>query len=171
MPYQIKKIKVGPIGPSGNLDIEDLKKYTDSQIQIQKTMTKAINPVYKVFNIKDLLAELQFEGRGKGTKTETYLEGVITKINGSGKYRWVQFFQLVDVFFVVVEVGGYPVQRNTMEEIEGHYHPEPTPIVSVNLAEAKKTFDDTKEKIAEVIKEAGNYAEKTLTKANLPWKK
>jgi hypothetical protein len=160
----------GPMGPPGNLDIEDLKKYTDTQIQ--KEMEKTTNPVYKVFNIKDLLAELQFEGRGKGSKTETYLEGVITKINSTGKYRWVQFFQLVDVFFVVVEVGKYSIQRNTEEEIEAHYHPESAPVIPVaNPAESKKAFENTKEKTAEVIKEKENYAQKTLSKPNLPWKK
>jgi hypothetical protein len=32
---------------------------------------------YKIFNIQTLLAELQYQGVRKGTKTEDYLEDVI----------------------------------------------------------------------------------------------
>lgn len=75
---------------------------------------------YKIFNVKDLLSEIQYEGVRKGTKTELYLEDVIKSIDRTKKYRWVQFFQLVDVFYVVVET--LPTQkRNTTEEIRDHY--------------------------------------------------
>lgn len=75
---------------------------------------------YKLFNVKDLLSEIQYEGVRKGTKTEVYLENVIESINNTGKYKWVQFFQLVDVFFVVVQV--LPTTtKNTQEEIRDHY--------------------------------------------------
>ena len=75
---------------------------------------------YKIFNVKDLLSEIQYEGVRKGTKTELYLEDVIKSIDRTKKYRWIQFFQLVDVFYVVVET--LPSQtRNTMEEIQDHY--------------------------------------------------
>jgi hypothetical protein len=60
-------------------DLDDLKKFEQSHLQTQNTMEKTVKPVYKIFNIKDLLAELNFEGRGKGSKTEDYLESVFAE--------------------------------------------------------------------------------------------
>lgn len=84
-------------------------------------LQKTKNMSYKVFNIKDLLSEIQYEGVRKGTKTETYLEDVIKHVNLSGKYTWIQFFQLVDVFYVVVDVKSSSKSKNMVEEIKDHY--------------------------------------------------
>ena len=87
------------------------------------------NMKYKIFNVKDLLAEIQYKGVRKGTKTEAYLEDVIKSINKTKKYRWVQFFQLVDVFYIVVEVLNSKT-KSTKEEIQDHYAKvEPTPVL------------------------------------------
>ena len=154
-------------------DLEDLKQFTE--IQIKKMME---TPNYKIFNIKDLLAELNFEGRGKGSKTETYLEGVITKINDSKKYRWVQFFQLVDVFFIVVEIvpepASKPVKRDTFEEIKQHYNPAPAPKLGKTSEETEENFRkirEAKEVKQEESVQKEDYVKKNMNKNPLPWAK
>lgn len=111
---------------------------------------------YKIFNVKDLLSEIQYEGVRKGTKTESYLEDVIKSIDRTKKYRWVQFFQLVDVFYVVVET--LPTQtRNTMEEIQDHYsYKEP--------ARSKKTESAMEEPGKQEMPKS------TPVKTSFPWK-
>jgi uncharacterized protein YydD (DUF2326 family) len=149
-------------------DLEDLKKFTDSQIQKRMETLD-----YKIFNIKDLLAELNFEGRNKGSKTEAYLESVIAKINDSGKYRWIQFFQLVDVFFIVVEVVKVPtikqMKLDTAGEIKQHYNPAPAPKLGKTPEETEKNFRKVQEESAPVIVKKDDYVKKNMVKPELPW--
>ena len=116
---------------------------------------------YKVFNVKDLLSEIQYEGVRKGTKTEAYLENVIESINQTRKYKWVQFFQLVDVFFVVVQVLSITT-KNSQDEIRDHY----------------KNVESEFETVSEIKSEKGTLSgSKTLKstdpvslKTAFPWK-
>ena len=152
-------------------DIDDVKKYTEQQKY--KNMEKTSNPTYKIFNIKDLLAELNFEGRAKGSKTEVYLEGVIKRINETSNYRWVQFFQLVDVFFIIVEVKPKeeskpkPVKRDTFEEIKQHYNPEQP---QFNKPVEKKEPEPEPAAI-EYHPRKEDYVKKNMNKPELPWAK
>ena len=79
---------------------------------------------YKIFQIKDLLNEIQYS-ESRGAVKEKYLENVIQAINQTRKYKWVQFFQLVDVFYVVVELSPLSKSKTTKKEIEDHYKFEP----------------------------------------------
>lgn len=101
---------------------------------------------YKIFDIKTLLSEIQY-GVRKGTKNEQYLEHVIKSINLSGKYVWVQFFQLVDIFYVVVEVVESKHLKNSIEESAEHYS-----YKSVDSESPKVKFPEEYEKPQELIK-------------------
>jgi len=108
------------------------------------------NMKYKIFSIKDFLTEIKYEGVRKGTKTEAYLEDVIKSINKSKKYRWVQFFQLVDVFYVVVE----DKTKTTKEEIQDHY----------------KYEEPTVQEVVETVEKAANMAGEAVGKiTKFPW--
>jgi hypothetical protein len=128
---------------------ELLKKTYESKQQIQITDMK-----YKIFNVKDLLSEIQYEGVRKGTKTEAYLEDVINCINRTGRYNWVQFFQLVDVFYVVVSLSEGSKTKTTTEEIRDHYE-------NVQDKFQSQTISDTK------VEKAAPVSLKTA----MPWKK
>jgi len=109
---------------------------------------------YKVFNVKDLLSEIHYEGVRKGTKTEVYLENVIDSINKTGKYKWVQFFQLVDVFYVVVQA---TTTKTAQEEIKDHYS-SVEPVSAVNV-------ETSADKVGETI------SKPVSLKTTVPWKK
>lgn len=104
---------------------------------------------YKVFDLKDLLVQIQYEGARKGTKTAAYLEDVIRFINLTKKYKWVQFFQLVDIFYVVVEI--LPSQEMSFnKEIKNHY----------GMETDKKEEESISKKLQS----------KPLAKGEFPWK-
>jgi hypothetical protein len=128
-------------------DYQELLKKTYESKQTQITEMK-----YKIFNVKDLLAEIQYEGVRKGTKTEAYLEDVINCINRTGKYNWVQFFQLVDVFYVVVSLSEGSKKKTTTEEIRDHYE---------DVTDKFQAIPDTK------VEKAAPVSLKTA----MPWKK
>ena len=108
---------------------------------------------YKVFNLKDLLSQIQYTGVRKGTKTEAYLEDVINFINLTRKYKWVQFFQLIDVFYVVVEL--LPSQESTFDqEIKNHYNPGNT--------DKKAELPIAEKQVSEQV---------VIKKGDFPWKK
>lgn len=141
-------------------EYEDQKKEIE-KLQAELKIQKTENMKYKIFNVKDLLAEIQYEGVRKGTKTEAYLEDVIKHINASGKYKWVQFFQLVDMFYVVVEVDSNSRSKNATEEIKDHY---------------KKAEPMSVESVVSDVETAANKAgiaiSKPVTlKVAMPWKK
>jgi hypothetical protein len=144
------------LAQQSNLSYNDyqelLKKTYESKQQIQMDMK------YKIFNVKDLLAEIQYEGVRKGTKTEAYLEDVIASINRTGKYRWVQFFQLVDVFYVVVELSSGSKTKTTTEEIQDHY------------ADVQSQFQNKPETKTEKVEKVEKAAPVSL-KTAMPWKK
>jgi hypothetical protein len=130
---------------------ELLKKTYEGKQQIQITDMK-----YKIFNVKDLLSEIQYEGVRKGTKTEAYLEDVINSINRTGKYNWVQFFQLVDVFYVVVSLSEGSKTKTTTEEIQDHY-------AKVEFS----TMENSKQETEALQSESKSVSLKTV----IPWKK
>jgi hypothetical protein len=129
---------------------ELLKKTYESKKQIQMDMK------YKIFNVKDLLVEIQYEGVRKGTKTEAYLEDVINSINRTGRYNWVQFFQLVDVFYVVVSVSEGSKTKTTTEEIQDHY------------AKAEISTIESSKKETEALQSESKSVSLTTV---MPWKK
>jgi hypothetical protein len=102
----------------GNFSILEFEQRINEELPNQQKIQN--NMKYKIFNVKDLLSEIQYEGVRKGTKTEAYLENVIETINKTGKYVWIQFFQLVDVFYVAVQVLPTTV-KNAQDEIRDHY--------------------------------------------------
>jgi hypothetical protein len=119
---------------------------------------KQNNMKYKVFNVKDLLAEIKYEGVRKGTKTEAYLENVIESINKTKKYRWVQFFQLVDVFFVVVEI-------LEIKEISNYINAEPTETKEIKVSQNKLESHE-----GELRSEPVKNDSVTFSKTPFPWK-
>jgi hypothetical protein len=129
--------------------------------QIRENKQKTDDMKYKIFNVKDLLAEIQYEGVRKGTKTEAYLEDVIASINRSGKYRWVQFFQLVDVFYVVVSLSEGSKTKTATEEIRDHYS-------NVEPSQTNQTANQTTN--IKVEEKAIKSAPVSL-KTSMPWKK
>ncbi|MDD5648853.1 MAG: hypothetical protein PHF86_00305 [Candidatus Nanoarchaeia archaeon] len=119
----------------------------------------------KVLTLKNLCAELQIESSRKGVTPEKYLENLILEINKSGKYIWSGFFQLVDVFYVVVS----EVKKDKMDEIKSNYE----------TSFLRKTSNSPKEEIhkeiskEETSKEISNAEINTDVKKTLrpfPWK-
>lgn len=137
-------------------EYENQKKQIEKLQSELKNLQKTKNMSYKVFNVKDLLSEIQYEGVRKGTKTESYLEDVIKHVNLSGKYTWVQFFQLVDVFYVVVEINSTSKPKNTVEEIKDHYQ---------NVSSQFEDIPVSQSASATVIK-----SEPVTLKTSMPWK-
>lgn len=138
------------IGDFGNFNLRHIPEKT----QIQDNMK------YKIFNVKDILTEIKYAGVRKGTKTEAYLEDVIKSINETKKYRWIQFFQLVDVFYVVVE----DKTKNMQEEIQDHYknvESEYAPIEAEPATKGTMTGETGKLKSSDPVS----------LKTTMPWKK
>jgi hypothetical protein len=136
-------------------DYEEQRRRINEELLNQQ---KIQNMKYKIFNVKDLLSEIQYEGVRKGTKTEAYLENVIESINRTKKYRWNQFFQLVDVFYVVVEV--LPLTtKNSQEETRDHY---------ANVEDEFKNIESVPVRAdrVETVK-----SETVSLKTDFPWKK
>ena len=140
----------------GSLSASQFEQFMLSQKMLldEEIKQNAQNMKYKIFNVKDLLSEIQYQGVRKGTKTEAYLEDVIKSVNESGKYKWYQFFQLVDVFYVVVVVVD-KTTKTSQEEIRDHY---------------KKAEPTAVQEVVEQVTEAANKAGQSLQKANFPWK-
>jgi hypothetical protein len=127
-------------------------EHMDLLAQTRENKQKTEDMKYKIFNVKDLLSEIQYEGVRKGTKTEAYLEDVINCINRTGRYNWVQFFQLVDVFYVVVSLSEGSKTKTATEEIRDHYE---------NVQDKFQAIPDTK------VEKAAPVSLKTA----MPWKK
>lgn len=141
----------------GSLTASQFEQFMLAQkVLLDEEIKQTQNMKYKIFNVKDLLAEIQYEGVRKGTKTEAYLEDVISSINRSGKYRWVQFFQLVDVFYVVVSLSENSKNKTASEEIKDHY----------------KNVESTVPEVVEQVTNAANKAAQAVQlKTEFPWKK
>ncbi len=134
---------------------EQRRKINEKLLNQQKIQN---NMKYKIFNVKDLLSEIQYEGGRKGIKTEAYLENVIESINKTGKYKWVQFFQLVDVFYAIVQI--LPtITKNSQDEIRDHYS---------NVEKEFKNLESVpvRSERAETVK-----TEPVSLKTSFPWKK
>jgi hypothetical protein len=154
--YQALKEKSKDL--SYNEYMELLNKTREEKQKIQNNMK------YKIFNVKDLLAEIQYEGVRKGTKTEAYLEDVIASVNRSGKYRWVQFFQLVDVFYIVVQVLE-TTTKNSQEETKDHYaNVEPAVLKSEPVRNELKNVNN------ELKSEPVKNQPTSFSKTSFPWK-
>jgi hypothetical protein len=108
---------------------------------------------YKIYNIRDLLTKIQYEGIKKGVKTETYLEDVIRAINRTGKYEWVQFFQLIDILYVVVRILPTTI-KNPQDEIRDHY------------SNVENEFNNLESAPSEIVKQG-----LVSLKTEFPWKK
>lgn len=83
---------------------------------------------YKVLKLNELAKELNLPS-SKGIKTKEYLELVINTIEERG-LRFVQFLQLVDVLYVIIQKVEIPIRHVSQpaekfrpeEEIERHYN-------------------------------------------------
>jgi hypothetical protein len=133
----------------------------DNDTQIQNNMND-----YKILSLKQLSLELQLE-TGKGKPVEKHLETVIKDINLSGKYTWVQFFQLVDVFYVVVFLTNART-KTTNDEINSHYEyktPENKPFETTG-----SLVKESQETAAPVMMDR-DHVKKNMQKVGLPWAK
>jgi hypothetical protein len=121
----------------------------------------------KVLTLKNLCAELQIESSRKGMTPEKYLENLISEINKSSKYIWSGFFQLVDVFYVVVS----EVKKNEMDEIKSNYETSFLRKPSISLKEEIRkeiSKEETSKEISDT-KITSTDIKKTLYKHPFPW--
>jgi hypothetical protein len=137
---------------------------------------------FTVLKLADLARELNLPS-SKGQKTKDYLELVINQIEGTG-LRFVQFLQLVDVLYVIIENAErkqtsiqhvyLPADEfNPEQEIRNHYTPPPavtpasTPVVQEvqereMVTEAPPELEELKNR---------DHLKKSMKKNPLPWEK
>lgn len=116
----------------------------------------------KVLTLKNLCAELQIESSRKGMTPEKYLENLISEINKSSKYIWSGFFQLVDVFYVVVS----EVKKDKMDEIKSNY--ETSFLRKPSISSKEEIHKETSKEISDA-KITTTDIKKTLYKHPFPW--
>jgi len=137
---------------------------------------------FTVLKLADLARELNLPS-SKGHKTKDYLELAINQIEKTG-LRFVQFLQLVDVLYVIVENAERkqtPIQHvylppdefNPDQEIRNHYTPPPavTPVSTPVVQEVQE-----REMVTEAppeLEELKNrdHLKKSMKKNPLPWEK
>ena len=156
----------------GQKNMGNLNDYI-SQNNTQSKMKKG----FTVLKLADLARELGLPS-SKGHKTKDYLELVINQIEGMG-FRFVQFLQLVDVLYVIIEnaerkqtpvqhVYLPPDQFNPDQEIQNHYAPPvATPVVQEvqdreMVTEAPPELEELKNR---------EHLKKSMKKNPLPWEK
>lgn len=150
---------------------------TGTYANINKQMKKG----YIVLKLAELAKQLSLPS-SKGKKTKDYLELVIEEVENKG-YRFVQFLQLVDVLYVIVQK--VPVQKLNQqtlppekfqpeEEIERHYGYK-DPVLNQQLQESiappeeREKVTEEPPELAEVKKR--DHLKKSMKKNPLPWEK
>lgn len=144
--------------------------FDTSEKEKKKQKQKQMERQYKVMKLNELAAHLNLPS-SKGHKTTDYLEFVINEIEKTG-YIFVQFLQLIDVLYVIIDTSGKVRQVNLpmekfrpTEEINDHYNP-PQPAKKETVAEPHENF----EKAIEAVK-SRDHLDKNMRGAKLPWKK
>lgn len=139
-------------------------------VEKKKQKEKKMERGYKVIKLNELAAHLGLPS-SKGYKTTDYLELVINEIEKTG-YIFIQFLQLIDVLYVIIDTSGKVRQVNLpmekfrpTEEINDHYNP-PQPAKKETVAEPHENF----EKAIEAVK-SRDHLDKNMRGAKLPWKK
>jgi len=143
--------------------------YDEKQEQKQKQMEKQ----YKVVKLNELASSLKLPPNS-GMKSNEYLELLISEIERRG-YRFVQFLQLVDVLYVIIDVAGLvthvtlpPEKFRPEEEIAAHYNPS-------KKERGKKAEPpmEKKEKFEEALEavKSRDHLDKNMSGVKLPWKK
>jgi len=140
---------------------------------------------YNVLKLSELATQLKLPS-SKGYKTRDYLGLVIDKIEDSG-YNFIQFLQLVDVLYVIIQkrpAKPDPITRN--EEVKDHYdspyekEPVQEPVRRDELIETQ-----TAESVREVAErepvtetppemeklQKRDTLKKSMNKKPLPWEK
>lgn len=147
------------------------------------TNNKQMERGYKVLKLNELAKELGLPS-SRGTKTKDYLRMVIDAIEDYG-LRFVQFLQLVDVLYVIVqkvEHGQQPIRHVTLppeefrpeEEIAQHYEAK-DPMVDQQISESvappeeREPVTEEPPELEQVKKR--DHLKKTMTKEKLPWQK
>ena len=140
---------------------------------------------FTVLKLSELATELGLPS-SKGHKTKDYLELVISQIEGGG-FRFVQFLQLVDVLYVIIEKVEHsqsgvkhvylpPDEFNPDQEIRNHYSP--PPISSASPTPNAPVVKEVQER--EMVTEAPaeleelkdrSHLKKSMKKNPLPWEK
>jgi len=128
---------------------------------------------YKVLKLNELGPQLGLPS-SKGYKTSDYLELVIQKIEASG-YAFVQFLQLIDVLYVIINTAGKlnyvnlpPEEFNPEKEIRDHYNPKPSS--GKKKKEEPVEVHEEFQKAMEVVKDRETL-QKNMHGVKLPWKK
>ena len=146
---------------------------------------------YKVVKLNELAKELNLPS-SKGVKTRDYLELVINAVEERG-LRFVQFLQLVDVLYVIIQKVDQPIRHVTQpaekfrpeEEIRRHYHPEENRVGyedDVLNERVKESFAENvppvqeREEVTEAPPELEemkkrDHLKKEMDKPKLPWQK
>jgi hypothetical protein len=131
---------------------------------------------YKVLKLNELADQLGLPS-SKGYKTKDYLELVIGEIEDRG-YRFVQFFQLIDVLYVIINTGvpketPYVEEFNPTAEIRNHYRPvqliDEKPQTKRKVEKEAETANVAEEALDNIKKR--DHLDKNLKAAALPWKK
>ena len=137
---------------------------------------------YDVLKLAELATQLKLPS-SKGYKTRDYLGLVINKIEDSG-YNFIQFLQLVDVLYVIIQEKEKVKGNITVdEEIQSHYEPyEKTsnlkrkdPIIEHQMKESVREVAE-REPVTETppemeILQQRDHLKKSMKKNPLPWEK
>ena len=153
-------------------------------INTGNTNTNKMERGYKVLKLQDLASQLKLPS-SKGMKTKDYLALVINAVEDTG-LRFVQFLQLVDVLYIIVQKVEHKqqkVQHVTLppekfrpeEEISRHYG-YGDPVMDSQLEESTGIEVQEREPVTEEPPELEevkkrDHLEKNLEKKPLPWKK
>ncbi len=151
-------------------EAEPLAPYINNN---EKTMKKG----FTVLKLSELATQLRLPS-SKGHKTKVYLELVINQIEGKG-LRFVQFLQLVDVLYVIVEKvesqqSGIPHVYQPAdkfrpdEEIQVHYAVHDTPPTpAVPVVQERELVTEAPPELENIKKR--DHLKKSMKKNPLPW--
>ncbi len=144
---------------------------------------------YTVLKLADLVNQMGLPS-SKGYKTKDYLELVIKEIEDRD-FRFVQFLQLVDILYVIVQAVNHaskkvnhvnlpPDKFRAQEEIHEHYAvrgtpPHPDPVINQQINESTHTVPE-RESVTEAPEELAElksreHLKKSMKKNPLPWEK
>jgi hypothetical protein len=163
--HERSDIRVSPFYPETP---ETYEKQRQKQIKMERE--------YKVVKLNELAVSMKLPSN-KGHKTNEYLEIVIEAIESKG-YRFVQFLQLIDVLYVIIDTAGYksvnhviqPLEKfRPEEEIHDHYFP-PTKKTSKKSEEPESEVTVKFEEALDAVK-SRDHLNKNMSGAKLPWKK
>lgn len=178
-----RKVKMATMKPvTKSPRPNNLKQYKSKVEQMNKTG-------YTVLKLSDLVNQFGLPS-SKGHKTKDYLELVIKEIEDRD-FRFVQFLQLVDILYVIVQAVSHaqktmnhvnipPDKFRPEEEIHEHYAvratpPHPDPVLNQQINESTHTVPD-REPVTEAPEELAelknrDHLKKSMKKNPLPWDK